>query len=105
MTEEEKKEKERQQVQQNLDQVKDTIKKLEDKLALIQTSQEKLLEEAKVDKVLDLEDKSGERKYAKTKADLYANTFLSEKMSYTLGMVTKNEQDEEEFKDIVIDGA
>lgn len=55
--------------------------------------------------MLDLEDKSGDRKFTKTKADQYANTFLSEKMPYVLGKIVKNEQDEEEFKNVKIDGA
>ena len=105
LTEEEKKEKERQQINKNLEEVKETIKKLDDKLKLIQTSMDEFAEEAKLEKVLDLEDKSGERKYAKTKADQYANEFLSEKMTYVLGKIIRNEQEEEEFKEVKIDGA
>ena len=41
----------------------------------------------------------------KTKADLYANTFLTEKMSYILGKLVKKENDEEEFALVKIDGA
>lgn len=105
MTEEEKKEKERQLLNKKMEEVKDKITKLEAKLELIQKTTDRLAEEAKADKVLDLEDKNGERKYVKTKADQYANTFLSEKMSYVLGKIVKNEQDEDEFKDVKIDGA
>lgn len=105
MTEEEKKEKERQLLNKKMEEVKDKITKLEAKLELIQKTADRLAEEAKADKVLDLEDKNGERKYVKTKADQYANTFLSEKMSYVLGKIVKNEQDEDEFKDVKIDGA
>lgn len=104
MTEEEEKEKERQQINANLEEVKKTIQKLEDKLTLIQTTIDNLAEEAKAEKVLELEDKSGERKYAKTKSDQYATEFLSEKMSYVLGKVVKNEEDEEEFQALKIDG-
>lgn len=66
---------------------------------------EQFIEDARSDKVLDLEDKSGDRKFVKTKADLYANTFLTEKMSYVLGKIEKTENDDEEFKKINIDGA
>jgi hypothetical protein len=105
LTEEEKKAKEMQLVNKNLEEVRDTIKKLDDKLQLIQQTMEKYVEEAKQEKVLDLQDKNGDRKYTKTKADSYASEFLTEKMSYVLGKVVKNEQEEEEFKEVKIDGA
>ena len=105
LTEEEKKEKERQQINKSLEEVRGTIQKLDDKLSLIDKTMDQLSEEAKADKVLDLEDKNGERKFAKTKADLYANTFLTEKMSYVFGKVVKTDNDEEEFQKIKIDGA
>jgi hypothetical protein len=89
-----------------MEEVRQTIKKLEEKLAFIHKTAEELAVETVNDtKVLDLEDRTGDRKYAKTKADQYANEFLSEKMSYVLGKVIKNEQGEEEFKEIKIDGA
>lgn len=88
----------------NLEEVKATIAKLETKLDLIQKTSEVLIEEAKVEKVLDLQDKAGDRKYVKTKAELYANTFLTDKMSYVLGKVV-NKDDDEEVQLVKIDGA
>lgn len=105
LTEEEKKEKEREQIQKNLDEVLETISKLEAKLEKIKSEQDLLQEEAKGEKVLELQDINGERKYAKTKSDQYSTEFLSEKMVYILGKVIKNEQEEEEFQEIKIDGA
>lgn len=105
LTEEEKKEKERQQIAKNLEEVKATIEKLQHKLELIQKTTDDLTEEAKLEKSLDLQDKSGDRKFMKTKAEQYANTFLSEKMTYTLGKLNKKENDEEEFVLIKIDRA
>ena len=55
--------------------------------------------------MLDLQDKNGERKFMKTKADLYANTFLTEKSAYTLVVVRKGENEEELVEPVVIDGA
>lgn len=89
-----------------MEEVKETIRKLEVKLELIQKISEEISAEAlNESKVLELEDKSGERKYAKSKADQCADEFLSEKMSYVLGKVTKNENGDEEFVKIKIDGA
>ena len=89
-----------------MEEVRDCIKKIEEKIELIKKNVEELLTEAAEEKVLDLEDKAGDRKYLlKTKSDLYANTILTGKMPYVLGKVVTGENDEEEFRSIVIDGA
>lgn len=105
LTEEEKKEKERQQIAKNLEEVKATIEKLQHKLDLIDKTFNEMTEEAKVEKVLDLQDRSADRKFMKTKAEQYANTYLTEKMPYTLGKLVKKENDEEEFVLVKIDRA
>ena len=48
---------------------------------------EKLASQARI---IDLSDPNGERKFLKTKADLYAKEFLLEKGKYTLIEVTHN---------------
>jgi len=98
-------EKEKEAITKSLEEVKTTIQKLEQKLALISDSITQMGEEAKTEKVLDLQDVNGDRKYAKTKIGQYATEFLSEKMVYSLGKVVKNEQDEEEFRRVKVDGA
>lgn len=104
-TEDEKKEREKAEANKGLEEVRTSIKKIEDKIEMIKKTIEDLGTESTAEKVLDLEDKAGDRKFMKTKGDLYANTILTEKMSYIFGKVVKNETDEDEFKSIVINGA
>lgn len=79
---------------------------IKEKLELIGTTKTGFEDIKDKEKVLDLQDSAGERKFIKTKADLIANTFLTEKMGYNLVLVQKNEEtEEEEVKEISIDPA
>ncbi len=56
-------------------------------------------------KIVDLNEKTGERKHLKNSADQYANTFLRERKAYVLVKLTKGQNDEEVVEPVIIDGA
>ena len=61
-------------------------------------------EEAKV-KIIDLSEKTGERKHLKASGDAYANTLLRERKAYVLVKLKKGINDEDIEEKVVIDGA
>jgi len=61
--------------------------------------------EADAEKTIDLRDKLDTRKYLRNALDDRADNILTTKKCYVLCKVVKNEADEEEPQDIVIDGA
>ncbi len=65
----------------------------------------KVLEEESKPKVIDLCEKTGERKHMKGSADQYANGLLRERKAYVLTKISKGAADEEVIENIVIDGA
>ena len=56
-------------------------------------------------KNIELLEKTGERKHMRGSLDLVATELLRDRKAYVLCQVVRNEQDEEETKNIVIDGA
>lgn len=55
--------------------------------------------------MVDLIEKTGERKHLKASGEEYANTLLRDRKAYVLVKVSKGENDEEVIQNIVIDGA
>jgi len=90
-----------------MEEVKKSLGLIHDKISAIEEKVKEVTEEWKGEKVLDLLDANGERKFVKTKADLYATEFLTEKMFYSLSKVIppKEEGEEETVDPITIDGA
>ena len=56
-------------------------------------------------KVLDLTEKTGERKNMKGYEGQYATEVLRERKAYVLSKIVKGENEEEEIVNVVIDGA
>lgn len=75
------------------------------KLKLLGEQQAKILAEESQPKVIDLCEKTGERKHMKASADQYANGLLRERKAYVLAKIGKGAGDEEQIDNIVIDGA
>lgn len=67
--------------------------------------QAKILEEETQPKVVDLCEKTGERKNMKGQADQYATGLLRERKAYVLVKVIKGTTDEDTTENIAIDGA
>jgi hypothetical protein len=61
-------------------------------------------EEAKP-KIVDLIEKTGERKHLKGSGEAYANTLLRERKSYVLVKLSKGANDEDIEEKVIIDGA
>lgn len=55
--------------------------------------------------MIDLSEKTGERKHLKGSGDQYANTLLRERKAYVLVKIGKGTNDEDVVENIVIDGA
>jgi hypothetical protein len=64
-----------------------------------------LVEEEAKPKVVDLNEKTGERKNLKSSGDQYALSLLRERKAYVLVQLKKGANDEEVVENIVIDGA
>ena len=93
LTEEEKKKNDLEETNKQMEEVKKNLTLIADKITAIEDETKKITEERKSDKVLDLLDSNGERKVVKTKADLYATEFLTEKMYYSLAKVIEPEEE------------
>lgn len=65
----------------------------------------KTAEESTKERVVELCERSGDRKYMKASADQMATTLLGERKAYVLTEVRKGEDQEEYTENIVIDGA
>lgn len=103
-TEEEKKKREIGEINAQMEAIKAAQGKILAKIETVQAKQAEVEQERmNEDKVLDLLDNTEQRKFVKTKADVYANEFLTEKMSYSLSKVTTNEAGEEEAESVSID--
>ena len=87
----------------NLEKV--AIKQFEEKAALCETHKAHQLQQAEVPKVIELNEKGGDRKYMRGSLDLVATELLRERKAYVLCQVLRNEQDEEYTENIVVDGA
>ena len=90
-----------------LDEVKDKTNQYQEKIKLIHTEAAKLKEKLNnAGRIIDLTDGGTDRKFLKTKADLYANEFLTEKAKYTLVEVTHHpDNDEEVVENVTLNGA
>ena len=75
------------------------------KLKLLQEQQVKLAEEETKPKVVDLTEKTGERKHLKGSGDQYAMGLLRERKAFVLVKIGKGASDEEVVENIAIDGA
>ena len=56
-------------------------------------------------KIIELNERTGERKHMRGSLDLIATDLLRERKAYVLCQVLKNEADEEYTENIVVDGA
>ena len=64
-----------------------------------------MAEEEVKPKVVDLIEKTGERKHLKGSGEAYANTLLRERKAYVLVKLVKGANDEDIEEKVVIDGA
>lgn len=105
-TPEEKKEREIKEINAEMESLKTWIDQYTGKVKLCKEQIEKITAESKEDKVMELVEKTGERKYMKNSLDERAEGLLRERKAYVLSQVKKNpETEEEEAHNIVIDGA
>lgn len=65
----------------------------------------KTTEEETKPKVVELIEKTGERKHLKASGESYANMLLRERKAYVLVKLNKGANDEELVENVVIDGA
>ncbi len=72
---------------------------------MIGENNEKIEKEEIEPKVIDLVEKTGERKNLKGYSGQYGDAVLRERKAYVLARIVKNEQEEDEAANIVIDGA
>ncbi|EGR32639.1 hypothetical protein IMG5_076690 [Ichthyophthirius multifiliis] len=95
---------EKQENQKELEKIKENIQKYDDKLEKLKIQKQKFQELEKNENIIvELFDKTGERKFIKTKNDTIANTFLTDKNTYILGYYLPTK--EEEIVNVVeIDG-
>ena len=103
-TEEEKKARELAEIKKQIEENRSTQEKIQGKIDAVKAKQGEIEDERGQDKVLDLSDQAGERKFMKSKADEQASEFLTGKCRYQLQRITKNaETEEEEAEGIVIE--
>ena len=79
---------------------------LKQKVKLVKENLKRFAKPENYPKVIDLVDENGERKYIKTKKDIYANTYLADKAGFDVVEITISEdgKDTEEVKPIEIEG-
>ena len=75
------------------------------KLKLLAEQMVKLQDEETKPKLIDLCEKTGERKNMKASADSYATILLRERKAYVFSKISKGTGEEEQIDSIVIDGA
>ncbi len=103
-TEEQRIAREKAEVNNQIDELKKQIEAYNNKLKLLLENQTKMLDEEQKPKVVDLIEKTGERKHLKASADQYATGLLRERKAYVLVKITKGANDEEVVENVVIDG-
>ena len=74
-------------------------------MKLLSEQMVKIAEDEAKPKVIDLCEKTGERKNMKVNTDSYATGLLRERKAYVLTKIVKGAADEEAPENIVIDGA
>eukprot|EP00347_Sterkiella_histriomuscorum_P014639 403360114 len=104
-TEEQKIAREKAETLVQIDDLKKHIEAYSNKLKLLQEAQIKLAEEELKPKIVDLNEKTGERKHLKASGDSYAIQLLRERKAYVLTQIKKGANEEEVVENIVIDGA
>lgn len=104
-TDEQKIAREKTEINAQIEEIKKQCDALAAKLKLLSEQQAKILEEEGKPKVIDLLEKTGERKSLKGAGDQYANSILRERKAYVLAKISKGAADEEVIDNIVIDGA
>lgn len=105
VTEEMKIAREKAEINQALAALRTEIAKYEDKVKLCQEQALKTQQEGEIEKLIELTEKTGDRKFLRNSSDANASTLLCERKSYVLTQVKKNAQEEEVVEKIVIDGA
>ena len=81
------------------------MRAFEEKSNMCEASKALTMEQAEVPKIIELNEKTGERKHMRGSLDMNATELLRERKAYVLCQVLKNETDEEYTQDIVVDGA
>ena len=98
-------EKEKAEVQAEIEKTKENNNKYVEKLTKLRTYKEKYNNLANnTNVVLELVDKQGERKFVKGKLETIATSFLADKGSYYLALVKENPEEENPLELINIDG-
>ncbi|CDW81443.1 UNKNOWN [Stylonychia lemnae] len=87
-----------------IDELKKQIEVYSGKLSALTEAQAKLAEEEQKQKIVDLCEKTGERKHLRASGDQYAHTLLRERKAYVLVQIKKGANDEEVVENIVLDG-
>eukprot|EP00828_Plagiopyla_frontata_P037669 TRINITY_DN4946_c0_g1_i2.p2 TRINITY_DN4946_c0_g1~~TRINITY_DN4946_c0_g1_i2.p2 ORF type:complete len:284 (-),score=90.11 TRINITY_DN4946_c0_g1_i2:1895-2746(-) len=95
-------EKDRLDVVAEIEKLKDILQKYQQKLEKLKIYKEKYQDVMIEGFQIDLLDKTGDRKFVKTKADTIANTFLSDKNTYFLGTIQNTEADQEDAQPEVV---
>lgn len=106
-TEEQKLEREKAEIKEKIEATKQKIEQYNGKVKLAQEEREKVRNEEKRKKVLDVQQKdSAERKFLKEGSREYASTVLGERKAFVFGEIKEDaEGGEEEFVAIKINGA
>ena len=108
-TEEQKLEREKGEVNHAIEEVRAQIKAFEEKVRLCQAETTKKALEAEAEKVVELCERTGERKHMKQQLDQNATELLRERKAYVLCQIKQVKRDdaneEEVVENIVIDGA
>lgn len=106
-TEDQRKEREKAELQKQLEELRALICAYQGKVKLCQENAVKVSREADVSKVCELMERTGERKYMNNSAEEPAHSILRERKAYTFAQVVKGGEDGEEQQcvPIEIDGA
>lgn len=104
-TEEQKKEREKADIQKQLDELRVHIEAYQAKANLCVQNAVKVAADADAKKVVELCERDGTRKHLHQSQDEVAQTLLRDRKAYVLSKVSKNEQEEEVLENIVVDGA
>lgn len=104
-TEEHKMAREKIEVQAQIEELKKQMDLYSNKLKHLQDYQVKVSEEEAKPKVIELCEKTGERKHLKASGEQYATGLLRERKAYVLVQIKKGANEEDVLENIVIDGA
>jgi len=104
-TEEQKKEREKIEIQKQLDDLKIVIEAYSNKAQLCVKNAIKVAADAETEKRVELCERDGARKHLHQSGEESAQNLLRERKAYVLSKVVKNEHDEEVVENIVVDGA